>query len=176
MTVHFFIRKGILTITDFMHPFFAGIMPLETFRYAACGGANTALNVFIYFVSYNYLLQKRVLHLPFIAISPHIAALLIASAITLPVGFYLTRYIVFQDSDLRKRIQLFRYFSIVCICMILNYFLLKLLVNVFHWYPSPSQLIITAIMILFSYFTQRAISFGKRKELRPKFTASGSRQ
>jgi hypothetical protein len=51
-------------------------MTIQMFRYAACGGGNFLLNVFLYFVSYNFILEKQVLDLDFIAFKPHIAAFL----------------------------------------------------------------------------------------------------
>ena len=71
-------KSLLLQIIDAFYPLFKKIMPLQTFRYAACGGGNTALNIIIYFVSYNFVLKKEIVHLPIVAISPHIAAFIIA--------------------------------------------------------------------------------------------------
>jgi hypothetical protein len=46
--------------------------------------------------------------LPFVVISPHIAAFLLAFIVSFPTGFLLMRFIVFQESALRGRVQLFR--------------------------------------------------------------------
>ena len=54
---------------------------MQTFRYAACGGGNTLLDIFIYFISYNFILEKEILYTPIGAISPYIAAFFIASAV-----------------------------------------------------------------------------------------------
>jgi len=134
-------------------------MPLQTYHYAACGGGNTLLSLLIYFVSYNFILHKEVLDLGFIAFKPHIAALFIAFFITFPIGFYLSMFVVFQGSQLRRRIQLFRYFLVVMGSMTINYFCLKLFVESFGWFPTPSQIITTVIVICFSYLSQRHFSF-----------------
>ena len=47
--LHRKIRTGILGLVDFFYPPFSRFMPLQTYRYAACGGSNTALNIFIFF-------------------------------------------------------------------------------------------------------------------------------
>lgn len=156
---HHKFKNVILQIIDVFYPLFKKIMPLQTFRYAACGGGNTALNILIYFVSYNFILKKQIVHLPFIAISPHIAAFIIAFLITFPIGYYLNMYVVFDDSYLRKRIQLFRYFLVVLICIFLNYIFLKLFVEKLEWYPTPSMIVTTAIVTVFSYLSQRYFSF-----------------
>lgn len=141
-------------------------MPLQTYHYAACGGSNTLIGLIIYFVAYNFVLKKQVLDLGFIAFEPHIAAMLMCFLFTFPIGFYLSMFVVFQGSYLRRRIQLFRYFLVVLGCMIINYICLKIFVEILKWYPTPSQLLTTCIVILFSYFTQRHFSFkASRKQV-----------
>jgi putative flippase GtrA len=140
-------------------------MPLQMYRYAACGGGNTALNIFIYFITYNFILQKQVLDLGMIAFKPHIAAFLIAFCITFPIGFYLSMYVVFQGSFLKRRVQLFRYFVVAMVCIVLNYVLLKLFVEQLGWYPTPSMIITTGVVVLFSYLSQRHYSFKSRQKV-----------
>jgi|SRR5919205_2585402 putative flippase GtrA len=161
--LHFLIRDSILKVVDFFYPLFKRFMPLQTFRYAACGGSNTLLSIFIYFITYNFILQKKILHLGFISISPHIAALIIATGFTLPIGFYLSMYVVFQGSYLRRRVQFFRYFLVAMFCLLLNYVLLKTFVEVLGWYPTVSQIINTAIVVTFSYLSQKHFSFKSKK-------------
>jgi putative flippase GtrA len=134
-------------------------MTLQMFRYSACGGGNTAFNIFLYFISYNFILKKEILDLGFIAFKPHIAAFLMAFVITFPIGFYLSMYVVFHGSYLRRRIQLLRYFMVAMVCIILNYILLKVFVEQFGWYPTPSLVVTAGIVILFSYLSQRHFSF-----------------
>jgi len=137
-------------------------MPLQTFRYAACGGGNTLLNFLIFFVSYNFVLEKKIVELGFIAISPHIAAFIMAFLVTFPIGFYLNLFVVFEGSYLKKRIQLFRYFLVTLISILLNYLFLKLFIEKFGWYPTPSMVLSTSIVIVFSYFSQIYFSFRKK--------------
>lgn len=138
-------------------------MPLQTYRYAACGGGNTAFNIFLYFITYNFVLQRQVLHVGPIAISAHIAAFLMAFCVTFPIGFYLSMYVVFAGSYLRRRIQFIRYFLVAIICIGLNYALLKLFVEGFGWYPTPSMILTTVFVVLFSYLSQRHFSFRTKK-------------
>src|SRR5437867_1105285 len=143
LKLHHRLKRIILQVVDFFYPLFKKVMPLQTFRYAACGGSNMALNIFIYFITYNFILKKQIVYTPFIAISPHIAAYIISFFITFPIGFYLSLFVVFPESYLRKRIQLLRYFVVVIICILLNYFFLKLFVDVMGFYPTPSMMITT---------------------------------
>ncbi|MFL5787418.1 MAG: GtrA family protein [Flavisolibacter sp.] len=161
--VHYKVRAGILGIVDFFYPLFRKFLPHQTYRYAACGGSNTIIGLFIYFFSYNFILLKHNLSLGFITFKPHIAALFISFLFTFPVGFYLSMYVVFHGSYLKKRVQLFRYFLVVLGCMFINYLCLKLFVEVFNWYATPSQMLTTCIVVLFSYFSQRYFSFRSEK-------------
>ena len=161
MQLHENIRKTILAVIDFFYPWFKKLMPLQTFRYAACGGFNTILDISLFFVSYNYIFNKQSLHFPAInlTVSPHIAAFLVGYTVTFPIGFYLSRYVVFQKTAVRKREQLGKYFTVVLFCLILNYGFLKLFVEVFRWYPTPSKIITTLFVVAFSYFSQKNFTF-----------------
>lgn len=161
--LHHNIKKNILAMIDFFYPWFQKIMPLQTFRYAACGGGNTLLSIIIYTVSYNFIFDKEIVYLDFITISPHIAAYITAFLLTFPIGFYLSLFVVFPESYLKRRIQLFRYLVVVLICNTLNYSFLKLFVEKFHFYPTPSYVLTVSLVITFSYFSQRHFSFKAAK-------------
>ena len=167
--IHHRVRAFFLQFVDFFYPLFRKVMTLQMFRYAACGGGNTLLNIFLYFITYNYILEKQVLDLRFIAFTPHIAAFFIAFFITFPIGFYLSMYVVFQGSYLKRRIQLFRYFTVAMVCVVLNYILLKVFVEGLGWYPTPSLIITAGIVVMFSYLSQRYYSFRQEsKTIAPK--------
>lgn len=134
-------------------------MPIQTYRYAACGGFNTVLDITLFFIAYNFIFHKETVHLPFIAISPHIAAFLAAFIVSFPVGFYLSRYVVFQETSVAKRKQLSKYFLVVLGCLLLNYAFLKLFVEVFGWYPTISKIVTTVFVVAFSYFSQKYFTF-----------------
>ncbi|MEP7318609.1 MAG: GtrA family protein [Panacibacter sp.] len=158
--LHTWLKKTILQLVDFFYPPFKKIMPLQTFRYAACGGCTTALGIFLYFIAFHFIFVQPVVDLRFIALSNYIAAeYLFAIWFTFPIGFYLSRYVVFPESELRRRVQLFRYFLVVAGTIILNYLLLKLFIEVFAWYPTLSKMFAAIFVITFSYLTNRYFSF-----------------
>ncbi len=134
-------------------------MPLQTFRYASCGGGNTLLGFIIYSVSYKYIFRERVLDLGFYAFKPHIASLILAFLINFPVGFILMKFVVFIDSNIRGRVQLFRYFFVFVSNLFLNYLLLKALVEYLYINAIIAQLIATAVVITTSYLLQKHYSF-----------------
>lgn len=155
----------VTSFIDFFYPPFRKIINLQTFRYIVCGGTNTFLDILIYFISYNFILDKQVVFLgPVIAIKPHIMAFLISFLVSFPTGFYLNRHVVFTGSTLRGRVQLFRYFLLVIICIILNYVFIKLFVEQFGIYPTVAKILTTVIVVSFSYVTQRYFTFKKSVE------------
>ena len=134
-------------------------MPLQTFRYAACGGANVALDITLFFIFYNFVFHKQIFHLGFIAFQPHIASFLLSFLFTFPIGFLLSKYIVWSGSTLKGHVQLFRYFVIVLMNLLMNYFFIKLLVEYFFIYPTIAKLITTVIVVVFSYISQKNYTF-----------------
>jgi putative flippase GtrA len=159
MKVHDFIRHTILAIIDGVYPLFKKIMPQQTFRYAACGGGNTILDITLFFVSYNYILHKLPIHIGWLTISPHIMSFIISFCATFPIGFYLSRYVVFQETTVKKSQQLAKYFFVVFGCILLNYIFLKLFVDYFGWYPTPAKIATTFFVIIFSYTSQKNYTF-----------------
>ncbi len=134
-------------------------MSVQTFRYAASGGINTLLGLALYFITFRFILQEQDLHFGFYAFKSHIAALFISFCFSFPFGFFLMKYVVFSDSKMKGRIQLFRYFLVYLFNLVLNYFLLKLFVEYFHIYAPLAQILTTAFIILFSYLAQRHFTF-----------------
>jgi putative flippase GtrA len=159
LQLHKSIQRLVLLLVDLFYPLFRRVMPLQTFRYAACGGFNTLLDISLFFVSYNFILHKTPVHLPFVTIGAHIAAFLISFSVTFPIGFYLSRYVVFQETSVKKREQLRKYFTVVLGCLVLNYVFLKLFVDLMHWYPTPSKLATTIFVVAFSYLSQKNYTF-----------------
>ncbi len=159
LKLHNFISKVILALIDWVYPLFKKMMPLQTFRYAACGGANTLLDITLFFVSYNFILQKQIIHIGWLTISPHIASFIISFCLTFPIGFYLSRYVVFQVTTETKQKQLMKYFIVVLGCVLLNYGFLKLFVDHFGWYPTMAKIVTTFFVVIFSYSSQKNFTF-----------------
>lgn len=145
-------------INWFYRPF-RTLIPSETFRYAATGGFNTALDIFLYFCFYNFVLKKEIIELGFIAISPHIAAFLLVFPITFVTGFLFAKYITFMDSPIKGYIQLIRYGLTVIGAIFLNYILLKIFVEYLLIWPTISKIITTVFVVTYSYFIQRFFTF-----------------
>ena len=163
----------ITKIVDFFYRPFEKYIPQQLFRYAACGGGNMVLDWILYCVVYNFVVGHELVYitLPFafnlsplasqICLTPHIMSLLIVFPITLLTGFWLNKYVTFTQSSLRGYRQLWRYILIVIVNLLVNYFGLKLFVEVCGFYPTPSKMLVTVITVVISFFGQKYFSFRK---------------
>ncbi len=163
MKQHLFnLRDFIIAVIDWFHIPFKKI-PIQTFRYAATGGFNTVLDIFLYFMVYNFVINKQDLNLVFVTISPHIASFLIVFPLTFTTGFLLAKYITFTNSILRGKVQLFRYILSVAGAILLNYVFLKLFVEVFGMWATVAKIVTTMIAVVYSYIVQRFFTFKTEK-------------
>jgi putative flippase GtrA len=152
-------KNKIIAFIDFFYPPFRKLMPEQTFRYAACGGANTVLGLALFKILLVFVFKNENVDLGFYTLKPHNAALFISFCVNFVVGFTLMKYIVFVDSNLKGRIQIFRYGLSFLINLTLNYFILKTFVEVFGWWPFLSQCFTTVIIVTISYLSQKHFSF-----------------
>ncbi|MEO9210621.1 MAG: GtrA family protein [Ginsengibacter sp.] len=153
------IRQRTIDFIDFFYPPFKKILPIQTFRYAVCGGSNMMLDLFLFYFSFNFILHQQVVDLGFIAVKAYNAALIISFFVTFPIGFLLSKYIVFDGSNLKSSIQLFRYLLIVAINLFLNYAILNVLVQYLHLYPTVAKMVAIVIIVTFSYLSQKHFTF-----------------
>jgi putative flippase GtrA len=153
------IRLLIIQVIDYFHTPFRRYIPIETFRYAATGGFNTVLDIFLYFFCYNFIIDKHVIDLGIVSISPHIAAFLVVFPITFFTGFLFAKFITFTTSIVRGRIQLIRYMISVSGSIFLNYVFLKIFVEFVGLWPTLSKIITTGIVVIYSYFAQKFFTF-----------------
>jgi len=156
-------RHIIVAIIDFFHRPFARLIPIQTFRYLACGGSNTVLNIFLYYVAYNFVLHKH--NVPIygnINITSPIAAYIIAFCISFPIGFILSRHIVFPESNLHGRVQFFRYAIVTATFILFNYFFIKVSVEwtgMFAEHTTIAYTISNITIAIMSYISQRKFTF-----------------
>lgn len=150
---------GIRRIVDYFYPPFRKHMSVEFFRYGATGAANMLFDWVLYFCIFHFVLHQQMLHLGFVTLSSHIAALAFSFPISFMTGFLLQKYVTFNNSDLRGKVQLVRYGLVVLVNLGINYLGLKLLVDVFGWYPTPSKMVITILATGVSYISQKKYTF-----------------
>jgi putative flippase GtrA len=156
-------RKFALKIIDFFYPPFKKWFSLHTFRYMASGGITVSTGIIGYFIIFNYILHQEDVQIGEYLITAPIAALFLESVVTFSVGFMLNKYLVFTQSTLVGRIQLFRYATVYGTNILLNYALMKILIEGFQFFPSVAKALITIVLAIFSYFSQKYFSFRVKK-------------
>lgn len=156
-----FVTIGRLTarIIDFFYPPFRKHMSLQFFRYGVSGALNVGFSIVLYFCIYNFVLHQEMLPLGFFTLSSHIGALALSFPISNFFGFLVQKYVTFTQSELRGHVQLYRYFIIVFINLGINTVVLKILVDGFHFWTTPSQIFATFICVFVSYFSQKSFTF-----------------
>ena len=92
--------KLIKNILDIFYPLFGRWMNKQVYYYLACGTINTVQDWILYFLTYNFIVQKQYLDLGFVVMSPHILSLFIVTPITFTVGFCFSKYITFSHKSL----------------------------------------------------------------------------
>ena len=141
------------------------IFRLRVVRYFFTAITATGVDVFVYFLTYNYVIRKHDL-----AITSHITigaptiALMISFCFGLVTNFTLTRKFVFTESDLRVRHQLMRYTTVALGALVLNYFLMSFLIKEFQWYPTLSRATAAVSVGVISFMVHKTFSFTIRNE------------
>lgn len=152
-------KNSILKFIDAFYFLFRRFLPLKTYRYAACGGSNLVFDIILYFIFYNFIFAKHNFDLHFVVLSPHIASLFFVFPITFVTGFLLQKFITFEESNLPWKVQIFRYFLVGMGALVLSYICMKILVDLFGFYPTPSKILTVFVTVAYSYFLQNRFSF-----------------
>ena len=135
------------------------IVSRDIFGYGICGGANMVLDTLWYFVLYHYVVCEQFVDLGIVVMSPHIATLCLVFPITFFTGFWLNRHVAFRVTHMRSRRQLVRYALSVVGSIVINYVCMKLFVESFHLWPTPSKMLTTVITVVYSYLAARYFTF-----------------
>jgi putative flippase GtrA len=130
--------------------------------------AQTSINLgFVFFkVGYNKVANTDVLLMQsdIISFKVHSFALSCSSTVVFFVGFLLNKYVVFTGSNLKGRVQLFRYLLSAISSFCINYFLLNALVLYLHFHPVLAQIIVTVVVVTISFFMQQYFTFKVKEE------------
>jgi putative flippase GtrA len=135
------------------------IVSRDIFGYGICGGANMVLDTLWYFVLYHYVVCEQFVDLGIVVMSPHIATLCLVFPVTFFTGFWLNRHVAFRVTHLRSCRQLVRYALSVVGSIVINYVCMKLFVESFHLWPTPSKMLTTVITVVYSYLAARYFTF-----------------
>lgn len=134
-------------------------------RYFFSAGTATVVDVSVYFTTYNYILRKTDIPFvgPFVLTAPMLS-LVISYSCGLFTNFFITRAMVFTESNLRGRKQLFRFIQVALLVLFMNYLFMKFLVQVLEWYPTISRVVSALSIGVMSYLFHKHYSFKGKKQ------------
>ncbi len=141
------------------------IFRLRVVRYFFTAITATSVDVFAYFLTYNYVIRKNDFHIAdHFTIGAPTVALMISFCFGLVTNFTLTRKFVFTESDLRVRHQLMRYTAVALGALVMNYFLMNFLIREFQWYPTLSRAAAAVSVGVISFMVHKTFSFTIKNE------------
>ena len=148
-------------ILDLFYPLVRQVLDKTTYYYAACGGGNLDLSWLLFFVFFQFLFQKQVFYIEWIdySLSAYTLSSFLCFLIAFGVGFLLMKYVVFTKSELKGRIQLFRYGLSSLLTWFAHWVILKLFIEWLGFYPSIANVISSCIVVLISYLLQKKFTF-----------------
>ncbi len=155
--------KLIRKILDLFYPLFARFFDRQTFYYAACGGTNLVSSWVFFYLFFQYVFEKRIFNFQFATstyvVSAYTLSSMLCFVLAFSLGFLLNKYVVFTDSKLMGRIQLFRYAVSSGLSWIGSYLILKTLIEGLAFYPSIANVVASIVTVFVSYLLQRKYTF-----------------
>ena len=156
-------RKAILAFIDFFHPPFKKYISLHNFRYLVTGGTTFVLGNVVYYLAFYHLFKTEEVDVLFFTLKRGIAAYAVDFAIVIPFSFLINRYVVFTHSEVRGRVQLFRFMNLQFINILLNIFLYKFFADILQVYPTVARFVVGFLIAGFSYLYQHYFTFSVKK-------------
>lgn len=135
----------------------------ELLRYFVCGVMNyIVLDAIFYYLIYHYVFEVSHIYIGMRSISPHVASMIVVFPITFLVGFWLNRYVAFDATARRVRVQMVRYAISVVGSIVLSYVVLRVLVEGFGVWATPAKVLCSTITAVYSYLMARFFTFDKK--------------
>jgi putative flippase GtrA len=146
---------------DFFYPIVSRIFDKTTYYYAVAGSTNLVLGWVLFWVLDHWVIHSKTVELPLFKHPVHSYTVIAAvcGVVSFLFGFLMMRYVVFTESQLKGRIQFFRYGLSALISATVNWLLIKLMVDTFTWNASLCNVFASLVVVTISYFLQRKFSF-----------------
>jgi putative flippase GtrA len=146
---------------DIFYPIVKKIFSKTTYYYAVCGASNMVLSWLLFYLLYNFVFHQQKWQVPILNffINAYTISVTICFVISFIIGFTLLKYVVFTASEIKGRIQLFRYGISAIISFVTSYAILRLLIEGFGVYASISNVIASLVVAIISYLIQRNFTF-----------------
>lgn len=139
------------------------IVNSKVIRFFLSAGIATMVDVMIYFSVINYLFHYQRVNVGFYSASAHNFSLCISYSCGVLINFLLNKYAVFSESTIAGRKQFRRFALIAFLGFFANYGLLRLFVEVFDFYPTPSRIASALSLGVASYYVHKLFTFKIKK-------------
>lgn len=158
------LNRGIENFLQLIYPIFRKWLAYDVYAYLAVGALNTALNILIFAVLYEFVLPKTGFDLAGYNIASYTVALIIAFLATIPTGFWLSKNFAFKSSSTNAKKttkQLFKYILVVGQGLGSDYLILKVLILFLAMEPTLAKIFSTMIVLTVNFLLQKYFTFKK---------------
>jgi putative flippase GtrA len=141
------------------------ILKSKVFRYFISAGIATWVDITVYFVAFNYIYQKSNIDLFSVyTVSAPTASLILSYTMGLITNFLITKFLVFNESELATHHQLLRFVLVALFILMLNYFFMHFLINNFGWFPTIARGTSAITIGMLSFLIHKSFSFKMGKK------------
>ena len=158
------LNRGIEGFLQLFYPIFRKWLAFDIYAYLAVGAINTALNIFLFAILYEFILPKEGWMISGYSIASYTVALLVAFFATIPTGFWLSKNFAFRNAATGTRKtgkQLLKYMLVVGQGLGSDYLILKGLILFLNMEPTLAKIFSTVIVLTFNYLLQKYFTFKK---------------
>lgn len=158
------LNKGIESFLKLFYPIFKKWLAYDVYAYLAVGAINTALNILLFAVLYEFILPKEGWLISGYTIASYTIALFIAFLATIPTGFWLSKNFAFKSVSAgakKTTKQLFKYILVVGQGLGSDYLILKGLILFLSMEPTVAKIFSTVIVLTINFMLQKYFTFKK---------------
>lgn len=131
----------------------------KPFRFLMTAGIATMVDVTVYFIVFNFILQKTNIEFGETIVGAPTISLLCSFNCGLITNFLLTKNFVFNQSDLKSSVQFGRFVLVAIAVFFSNYYLMNFLIKGLGWYPTLSRGFSAITIGVLSFLSHKTFSF-----------------
>ncbi len=136
------------------------VLKLKVVRYFFSAASATVVDVMVYYYAFNFIYQKE--NIEFFGVytfSAPTASLMLSYTCGLMTNFFMTKNLVFKESDLKGYHQFLRFVLVAIGVLGLNYVLMNFLIRSLHWYPTIARAVSAITIGGLSFVIHKTFSF-----------------
>jgi putative flippase GtrA len=149
----------IIKIADQLPAPLSRLVKNKGFLYLCAAGTATVCDILLYFITFNYFLQKQDVLLGSVLLGAPGISLAVSYSFGLLVNFTLSKWLIFTESNLRTRHQFFRFTMVAIAVLFANYGLMKILIDALGFFPTVARASSAISIGVLSFSIHKAFSF-----------------